>query len=67
MVDIDSPYVTTKIIDFGFAAQSSKKMEIFCGTPAYMSPEICNKLKYSGQAADMWASGILLYTMLFGV
>ena len=32
-----------------------------------MSPEICSKLKYSGSATDMWASGILLYTMLFGV
>jgi serine/threonine protein kinase len=46
LVDLDSPDCATKIIDFGFAAQSSKKMEIFCGTPAYMSPEICSKLKY---------------------
>jgi len=67
LVDLDSPSVMTKVIDFGFAAQSSKKMEIFCGTPAYMSPEICAKLKYSGPATDMWASGILLFTMLFGV
>jgi serine/threonine protein kinase len=48
LVDIDSKEVKTKIIDFGFAAQSSKKLEIFCGTPAYMSPEICGKHKYSG-------------------
>ena len=67
LVDLDSPDVVTKVIDFGFAAQSSKKMEIFCGTPAYMSPEICSKLKYSGSATDMWASGILLFTMLFGL
>ena len=64
LVDLDS--LETKVIDFGFAAQSLKKMEIFCGTPAYMSPEICGKLKYSGPATDMWASGILLFTMLFG-
>ena len=57
----------TKVIDFGFAAQSRDKMQIFCGTPAYMSPEICAKQKYDGPAADVWASGILLYTMLFGI
>ena len=31
-----------------------------------MSPEICAKLRYDGSATDVWASGILLYTMLFG-
>jgi serine/threonine protein kinase len=41
-------------------------MQIFCGTPAYMSPEICAKDKYEGQASDIWAAGILLYTILFG-
>ena len=55
-----------KLIDFGFACQSTQKMQVFCGTPAYMSPEICQKGKYDGVKADMWAAGILLYTMLFG-
>lgn len=41
-------------------------MQVFCGTPAYMSPEICQKGKYDGLKADMWAAGIILYTMLFG-
>ncbi len=41
-------------------------MQVFCGTPAYMSPEICSKNCYDGPAADMWAAGILLFTMLFG-
>jgi len=66
LVDMNNPDLTTKIIDFGFAAQSLRKMDVFCGTPAYMSPEICNKEKYSGPATDMWATGILLYTILFG-
>ena len=66
LVDIENPNFPTKVIDFGFAAQSKEKMQIFCGTPAYMSPEICAKLKYDGSATDVWASGILLYTMLFG-
>jgi serine/threonine protein kinase len=66
LVDMNNSDLTTKIIDFGFAAQSLRKMDVFCGTPAYMSPEICNKEKYSGPATDMWATGILLYTILFG-
>jgi len=32
-----------------------------------MSPEICNKEKYDGPATDIWASGVVLYQMLFGV
>ena len=61
MVDMsDSLNYPTKIIDFGFAAQTHQKMQVFCGTPAYMSPEICSKNSYDGPA------GILLYTMLFG-
>ena len=32
-----------------------------------MSPEICNKTKYDGPATDIWASGIILYEMLFGI
>ena len=57
----------TKVIDFGFAAQSTQKMNIFCGTPAYMSPEICAKSSYNGPASDVWAAGVILYSMLFGL
>jgi serine/threonine protein kinase len=32
-----------------------------------MSPEISMKSMYDGLATDIWASGIILYTMLFGV
>lgn len=32
-----------------------------------MSPELCNNQEYSGPAADTWAAGIVLYTILFGV
>ena len=67
LVDMESTGFTTKVIDFGFAAQSKEKLSIFCGTPAYMSPEICNKQKYDGAETDVWASGIILYEMLFGL
>lgn len=38
---------------------------MFCGTPAYMSPELINE-DYDGFATDMWACGVVLYIMLNG-
>jgi MAP/microtubule affinity-regulating kinase len=57
-----------RIIDFGFATcqPGGKKAKLFCGTPSYMAPEIVSKKEYSGQPADVWALGVLLFTMLTG-
>ena len=39
-----------KIIDFGFGLSVSKdkKLNIFCGTPSYMAPEMIKKIDYYG-------------------
>jgi len=69
LVDYASESKTTKIIDFGFSVQTRElddKLRTFCGTPAYMSPELCSKKEYSGPASDIWAAGVLLYTLVFG-
>ncbi|EAR86254.2 Serine/Threonine kinase domain protein (macronuclear) [Tetrahymena thermophila SB210] len=57
-----------KIIDFGFSIMipPDKKLNIFCGTPSYMAPEIVSKKEYYGPPVDIWACGILLYVMLVG-
>jgi MAP/microtubule affinity-regulating kinase len=59
---------TVKLIDFGFSIVSAadKTLNIFCGTPSYMAPEIVSKKNYKGQATDCWALGILLYILLCG-
>lgn len=55
-----------KLIDFGFSIKSSKKLKFFCGTLPYMPPEIMNKKEYLGPLVDIWAFGILIYTLLTG-
>ncbi|CDW79724.1 protein kinase domain containing protein [Stylonychia lemnae] len=57
-----------KIIDFGFSIsmQVDKKLKTFCGTPSFMSPEIVSKRDYCGKQSDIWALGVILYSMVFG-
>lgn len=55
-----------KIIDFGFACCCKEKLKTYCGTPSYMCPEIVQKREYRGDEADMWAVGVVMYTVLTG-
>lgn len=57
-----------KLIDFGFSISIKDKgrLNLFCGTPSYMPPEIVSKVAYYGKPADVWALGILLYKMVAG-
>lgn len=59
---------TIKLIDFGFSTcwLPSKKLSIYCGTPSYMAPQIVQKREYHGPPTDIWACGVLLFTMLCG-
>jgi len=38
---------------------------VFVGTIDYASPEVLRGEKYDGRPQDVWALGILLYTMLY--
>ena len=57
-----------KIIDFGFSVINprDKTLNLYCGTPSYMSPELVYKREYFGHLVDVWALGILLFIMLNG-
>ena len=57
-----------KLIDFGFSIKSnpSENLKMYCGTPSYMAPELVGKRDYKGWAVDVWALGIILYTILSG-
>uniref|UniRef100_A0AC35G707 Protein kinase domain-containing protein n=1 Tax=Panagrolaimus sp. PS1159 TaxID=55785 RepID=A0AC35G707_9BILA len=57
-----------KLADFGFARQTykSEKSTSYCGTRPYSSPQLVSHTPYQPFAADWFASGIALYTMIAG-
>lgn len=56
-----------RIADFGMSGmmQAGLKMNTFCGSPMYMSPEIVQGLGY-GSGVDIWSLGVVLYTITVG-
>lgn len=68
---------TLKLIDFGFARGNMQPglaggkikpvlSKTFCGSHAYASPEILRSIPYQPQLSDIWAAGVVLYTMVIG-
>ena len=57
-----------KIADFGFATlfDGINLLKTECGTRSYMCPEILKGQKYSGTAADIFSSGVILFIILAG-
>lgn len=61
-----------KLIDFGLAANSQTKpsglnmLSTWCGSPAYVAPELLKNELYYGPAVDVWSSGVVLYALLAG-
>jgi NIMA (never in mitosis gene a)-related kinase len=54
-----------KLGDFGIARVLNSTVELArtaCGTPYYMSPEICDNQPYNAKS-DVWSMGCLLYEM----
>lgn len=59
---------TIKIADFGLSntIKFGQKMDTFCGTPSYTSPEQINGEEYVGSAADIWSMGVILFCLVCG-
>lgn len=55
-----------KLIDFGSAAYvKSGPFDVFVGTIDYAAPEVLGGNPYAGKPQDIWAIGILLYTIIY--
>ncbi|KJH52790.1 kinase domain protein [Dictyocaulus viviparus] len=62
-------YDNVKLGDFGFARylKPNEKANTFCGSRAYVAPEILRAIAYTGQTVDIWSAGVVLYVMVTGV
>ena len=57
-----------KITDFGFSCflPNGFFLNKFCGTLRYTAPEILRNIPYSGELADIWSVGVVLYILVCG-
>ena len=65
---LDEKNEKVKIIDFGLSTTYSKKelLSSPVGAIIYAPPEMHLSEKYSGELADIWNAGLVLYTMVCG-
>ncbi|TGZ76857.1 Pkinase-domain-containing protein [Ascodesmis nigricans] len=55
-----------KLIDFGSAAYiKNGPFDVFVGTIDYAAPEVLQGKSYRGKEQDVWALGVLLYTIFY--
>lgn len=65
--------MNVKVGDFGLAAllvtereMEAKRRTTMCGTPNYLAPEILEKGKGHDEKVDLWAIGVIAYTLAVG-
>ncbi|KAK8943751.1 CBL-interacting serine/threonine-protein kinase 12 [Platanthera guangdongensis] len=60
-----------KVSDFGLSAVSDQIQQdglfhTFCGTPAYVAPEVLSRKGYDGSKVDIWSCGVILFVLMAG-
>jgi serine/threonine protein kinase len=56
-----------RLVDFGLSSLHSEVLYDVCGTECYLAPEILKKYAYDGHQADVFALGIVLFCLAYGV
>ncbi|CAM0880317.1 unnamed protein product [Alopecurus aequalis] len=57
-----------KVSDFGLSAVAEQirhdgLFHTFCGTPAYVAPEVLSRRGYDAAKADLWSCGVVLFVL----
>ncbi|CAH8355451.1 unnamed protein product [Eruca vesicaria subsp. sativa] len=60
-----------KVSDFGLSAVAEQLRQdglchTFCGTPAYLAPEVLTRKGYDAARADLWSCGVILFVLMAG-
>lgn len=58
-----------KVSDFSFARYyhaNERLSETFCGSNAYICPEILKQISYRPLLADVWSCGVILFALVTG-
>ncbi|XP_058100838.1 CBL-interacting serine/threonine-protein kinase 12-like [Magnolia sinica] len=60
-----------KVSDFGLSAVSDQIRQdglfhTFCGTPAYVAPEVLARKGYEAAKVDIWSCGVILFVLMAG-
>ncbi|ESQ52013.1 hypothetical protein EUTSA_v10016543mg [Eutrema salsugineum] len=60
-----------KVSDFGLSVVSEQLRQdgicqTFCGTPAYLAPEVLTRKGYDAAKADVWSCGVILFVLMAG-
>jgi len=56
------------LIDFGLCSfPDSKPVREWCGSDNYLAPEIVRRIPYNPYKADVFSTGVVLFSLVFGV